>query len=101
MDRIENSSRVFASFSAAHAKTRLDEVMLEVAREDATARGDDPDAAMVTPWRLHDLRRTAATTMPRLTHRPANHVRFGVIALSFLPPGGWRIEVRRVSPIIQ
>ena len=39
MDRIENSSRVFASFSAAHAKTRLDEVMLEVAREDATARG--------------------------------------------------------------
>jgi hypothetical protein len=29
MDRIDNSPRVFASFSAAHAKTRLDEVLAE------------------------------------------------------------------------
>jgi integrase len=66
MDRVENSARVFGSFSASHAKTRLDEVLAEVVREEATARGDDSDAATVAPWRLHDLRRTAATTMPRL-----------------------------------
>lgn len=66
MDRIDNSPRVFASFSAAHAKTRLDEVLAEVIREEATARGVDPDAATFASWRLHDLRRTAITAMPRL-----------------------------------
>lgn len=87
MDRIENSPRVFASFSAAHAKNRLDEVMLEIAREEATARGDDPDAATVAPWRLHDLRRTAATTMPRLgvdvvtVERVLGHTMRGVMAV--------------------
>ena len=40
--------------------------MLEIAREDAAASGGDPDAVAVVPWRLHDLRRTAATIMPRL-----------------------------------
>jgi integrase len=78
---------VFASFSAAHAKTRLDEVMLEVVREDAIARGDDPDAATFAPWRLHDLRRTAATTMPRLgvdvvtVERVLGHTMRGVMAV--------------------
>lgn len=87
MNRIENSPRVFASFSAAHAKTRLDEVMLEVVREDAIARGDDPDAATFAPWRLHDLRRTAATTMPRLgvdvvtVERVLGHTMRGVMAV--------------------
>jgi integrase len=87
MDRIENSPRVFASFSAAHAKTRLDEVMLELVREDAAARGDDPDVATVAPWRLHDLRRTAATTMPRLgvdvvtVERVLGHTMRGVMAV--------------------
>jgi integrase len=87
MDRIENSPRVFASFSAAHAKTRLDEVMLELVREDAAARGDDPDIATVAPWRLHDLRRTAATTMPRLgvdvvtIERVLGHTMRGVMAV--------------------
>lgn len=87
MCRIENSSRVFASFSAAHAKTRLDEVMLEVAREHATARGDDPDAVTIRSWRLHDLRRTAATTMPRLgvdvvtVERVLGHTMRGVMAV--------------------
>lgn len=87
MDRIENSARVFGSFSASHAKTRLDEVLTEVVQEEATARGDDPDAATVAPWRLHDLRRTAATTMPRLgvdvvsVERVLNHQMRGVMAV--------------------
>ncbi|WP_187437401.1 tyrosine-type recombinase/integrase [Bradyrhizobium rifense] len=87
MDRVKDSPRVFASFSAAHAKTRVDEVMLEIAREDAVARGVDPDAVTIEPWRLHDLRRTAATTMPRLgvdvvtIERVLNHQMRGVMAV--------------------
>jgi integrase len=87
VDRVKDSPRVFASFSAAHAKTRVDEVMLEIAREDTVARGGDPDAATIEPWRLHDLRRTAATTMPRLgvdvmtVERVLNHQMRGVMAV--------------------
>ncbi|WP_316233387.1 tyrosine-type recombinase/integrase [Bradyrhizobium sp. SZCCHNPS2010] len=87
MDRIAGSTRVFASFSAAHAKRRIDEVLLEIAREDATERGDDPDKVEIAPWRLHDLRRTAATTMPRLgvdvvtVERVLNHQMRGVMAV--------------------
>lgn len=87
MDRIKDSPRVFSSFSAAHAKSHLDAVMLEIAREDAATRGDDPDAVRIEPWRLHDLRRTAATTMPRLkvdvvtVERVLNHQMRGVMAV--------------------
>lgn len=87
MDRVKDSPRVFASFSAAHAKARVDEVMLEIAREDTIARGGDPDEAIIQPWRLHDLRRTAATTMPRLgvdvvtVERVLNHQMRGVMAV--------------------
>ncbi|MGY4428945.1 integrase [Bradyrhizobium sp. F1.13.1] len=92
MDRIKDSPRVFASFSAAHAKTRIDEVMLEIAGEDAATRGDDPDEVKIEPWRLHDLRRTAATTMPRLkvdvvvVERVLNHQMRGVMAVYQLHP---------------
>lgn len=87
MDQIVGSPRVFESFSAAHAKTRLDDVLLEIAREDAVERGDDPDAVKIEPWRLHDLRRTAATTMARLkvdvgtVERVLNHQMRGVMAV--------------------
>ena len=87
MDRIAGSSRVFASFSAAHAKNHLDSTMLDVAREQAFAHGGDPDAISITPWRLHDLRRTAATTMPRLgvevvtVERVLNHQLRGVMGV--------------------
>lgn len=87
MDRVKDSPRVFASFSAAHAKTRVDEVMLEIAREDAAAGSDNPDEVKIEPWRLHDLRRTAATTMPRLgvdvvtVERVLNHQMRGVMAV--------------------
>lgn len=87
MDRIADSPRVFATLSESHAKRRIDEVMLEIAREDATAAGDDPDEVKIEPWRLHDLRRTAATTMPRLgvdvvtVERVLNHQMRGVMAV--------------------
>ncbi|MHC2514597.1 tyrosine-type recombinase/integrase [Bradyrhizobium diazoefficiens] len=87
MDRVKDTPRVFASFSAAHAKTRIDEVMLEIAREDAAAGGDNPEEVKIEPWRLHDLRRTAATTMPRLgvdivtVERVLNHQMRGVMAV--------------------
>jgi len=55
------------------AKRRLDAVMLTAARE-------RPCNAAIAPWRLHDLRRTAVTSMAELGVRPdvielcVNHV---------------------------
>jgi integrase len=52
-------------------KTRLDEVMVEAAKKDKTT---------LAPWRLHDLRRTAATGMaelgiaPHIVEAALNHV---------------------------
>jgi integrase len=45
------------------AKARVDEAMQKLARQ------DDEDAEL-PPWRLHDLRRTAATGMARLRIQP-------------------------------
>lgn len=52
------------------SKTRLDAVMLAIAREDAVAAGRDPSSVELQPWRLHDLRRTAASGMARLGTDP-------------------------------
>jgi integrase len=49
-----------------NAKERLDATMLAIAREEAEARGDNPDEVRIEPWRLHDHRRTAASGMARL-----------------------------------
>jgi integrase len=49
-----------------NAKERLDAFMLQQAREEASARGNDPAEAHLPNWRLHDLRRTAASGMARL-----------------------------------
>lgn len=49
----------------AKGKSRLDGEMLAIARKEATERGDDPEAVTIEPWRLHDLRRTAATGMAK------------------------------------
>jgi integrase len=54
----------------AKAKTRLDTVMLALAKSDAEKSGEDPDGVQIEPWRLHDLRRTAATGMARLGVEP-------------------------------
>ena len=47
-------------------KEKLDREILTLAREEAAERGDDPKDVAIAPWRLHDLRRTAATGMARL-----------------------------------
>lgn len=54
----------FSGFSK--CKARLDVAMLARARKHAEDRGEDPDRVTIAPWRLHDLRRTAATGMARL-----------------------------------
>jgi integrase len=48
------------------AKRALDAKMLDLAREDAEAVGDDPDQVTLQPWRLHDARRTLATGLQKL-----------------------------------
>jgi integrase len=52
----------------AKAKSRLDKLVLERARREAQDRGDDPEHVTIDLWRMHDLRRTAATGMARLGH---------------------------------
>ena len=47
-------------------KEQLDGIVLRILQERAKARGDDPSHVQLTPWRLHDLRRTLATGMPEL-----------------------------------
>lgn len=69
-------SSPFSGFSK--AKARLDEKIAALAREEAEERGGDP--VEVAPWRLHDLRRTAATRMgdlgvlPHVVEAALNHV---------------------------
>jgi integrase len=48
------------------AKERLDALMLKALRKLAEERGDDPEGIALPDWRLHDLRRTAASGMARL-----------------------------------
>ncbi|MCW4460831.1 site-specific integrase [Sphingomonas sp. BT-65] len=62
------------------AKKALDARMLEIMRERAEKRGEDPDEVEFAPWRLHDLRRTGATNMQALgvpvevTEAVLNHI---------------------------
>jgi integrase len=49
------------------AKTLLDAAMLEIARAEAKKRGEDPKSVTIEPWTFHDLRRTAASGMARLS----------------------------------
>ena len=62
-------------------KARLDELVLALIRLDLEAQGLDPeDAKPLSPWRLHDLRRTVATGMQkmkvdlRVIEKVINHV---------------------------
>jgi integrase len=47
-------------------KGHLDKLMLEILRQRAIARGEDPDRVVLQPWRNHDIRRTCRTTLSRL-----------------------------------
>lgn len=84
------------------AKVRLDALMGQLARNDALEAGMEPDSATVTPWRLHDARRTLATALQRLgvrfevTEAVLNHTagasRSGVAAV--YQRHGWGPEKR-------
>jgi integrase len=78
--RIDGCSYVFSTNGKtpisgwSKIKRRLDEAMLKLARKE---RGDDYE---ITPWRIHDLRRTCATGMaaikipPHVIEACLNHV---------------------------
>lgn len=61
-------------------KSAIDREMLALARKEAEERGEDPERIEIVPWRLHDLRRTAATGMaaigiqPHVVEAILNHV---------------------------
>lgn len=61
-------SGAWSSYSK--AKTRLDAKMLEILRQRAQERGDDPADVTLPDWTLHDLRRTAASGMARMGFPP-------------------------------
>lgn len=48
------------------AKAAFDKKMLETLRKLATEMGANPDLVKLTPWRLHDIRRTVTTELSRL-----------------------------------
>lgn len=48
------------------SKSRLDAAMLAIVKKEAEAAGEDPKKVKLTPWTLHDLRRTMASGMARL-----------------------------------
>lgn len=48
------------------SKTLLDAAMIEIAKDEAEARGEEDFESQVAPWRLHDLRRTCASGMAEL-----------------------------------
>ena len=63
------------------AKTAIDRHIVETLREEAEARGDDPNKGEAPEhWQVHDLRRTVATNLQRLgiklevTEAVLNHV---------------------------
>jgi integrase len=73
--RGEGSVRGFSA-----TKRKLDCIIEALRRRDALEAGEDPPEEDLPPWRLHDLRRTAATGMaalafpPHVVERVLNHV---------------------------
>ncbi len=48
------------------SKTTLDKKMLEVLQKMAEDKGVNPELVKLTPWRLHDIRRTVTTELSKL-----------------------------------
>jgi integrase len=63
-----NEERPVSGFSK--SKERLDRHMLALLRTELAEAGKDPDQGKIDDWILHDLRRTAATCMARLSVPP-------------------------------
>lgn len=87
LPRIPNAAGYLFSLSGrapisgfSKAKRKLDELMLDEARKEAAETGEDPETVTIPAWRLHDLRRTAASGMARTgaalatIERALNHV---------------------------
>jgi integrase len=70
--RIAGSEFVFTTTGVrpisgySQAKERLDALMLQIAREEATEACQEASAVTLAPWRIHDLRRSAASGMARM-----------------------------------
>jgi integrase len=70
--RISGSDLVFTTNGRTPAsgfskwKERLDHRAQKQLRDEALERGEHADRVLLSPWRLHDLRRTVATGMARL-----------------------------------
>lgn len=60
--------RPVSGFTA--VKRRLDKAMLAALRDAAAEAGEDPGTVTLEAWKLHDLRRTAASTLARLGTPP-------------------------------
>lgn len=69
-ESIPERGRIFPAHSFNKLKRTLDKLMLAEMREQAAARGEDPDKVEFVPFRLHDLRRTARTGMSALGVNP-------------------------------
>ncbi|PJO47187.1 tyrosine-type recombinase/integrase [Brucella pituitosa] len=48
------------------SKNRFDAAILKLAKKETIIAGSDPDAIMIEPWTLHDLRRSMASGMARI-----------------------------------
>ncbi|ANK83463.1 MAG: hypothetical protein TEF_12735 [Rhizobiales bacterium NRL2] len=62
----ENEEKERPASGFGRAKNRLDAAMLVELQRMAEERGEDPEKVVLPPWRIHDLRRTAASGMARL-----------------------------------
>ena len=87
---IFSTTGVTGASGHSRAKSRMDAIVEEIRARDADSNGVDPPKSPIPTWRLHDLRRTAATGMARLGNRPEvveavlNHisgVRGGLVAV--------------------
>jgi integrase len=84
-------------------KAALDAEVAMIMREDAKARGDDPDKVKPLPaWRLHDLRRTVATHLedalgvpPHIVGSVLNHAPTGYKGVTAVYTRGDLIFARR------
>jgi integrase len=62
------------------AKNQLDELMIDATRQEAKERCENSSGVKIEPWRIHDLRGTAATRMakvgtaPHVVEAALNHV---------------------------
>lgn len=72
LPRIDGASHVFTTTGKTpisgfgKPKATVHDRMVQLLREEAEERGDDPEEIEVAPWRLHDLRRTVASGMAKL-----------------------------------